>query len=111
MAELRQPFYDTFFGSTPEDPPFMYGDRMAVSSLKSLNYVAGSAGWMISQDGEAEFNDITIRGTLQSDNFVAGSAGWRLLDTGAAEFSEVTIRGSSGKVARSSRNKRLHPGA
>lgn len=95
MADATRPFTRTFFGDTPDDPPFMLGDRMAIHALKSINYVAGSTGWRISNEGDVEFNDITLRGTLQSDNFVAGTSGWRLLDTGAAEMSQVTIRGSS----------------
>lgn len=88
-------FQRTFFGDTPDDPPFFIGDRMVIHEFKSLNYVAGSTGWRISNEGDVEFNDATFRGTLQSDNFVAGTSGWRLLDTGGAEFSEVTVRGSS----------------
>jgi hypothetical protein len=39
--------------------------------IKSANYVAGSLGWQISKDGNAEFNNVTVRGTVD----VAGSNG------------------------------------
>ena len=32
--------------------------------IKTLNYVAGSAGWKIEGNGDAEFNDVTVRGTI-----------------------------------------------
>jgi hypothetical protein len=32
--------------------------------IASANYVAGSAGWMIDGDGNAEFNNVTVRGTI-----------------------------------------------
>jgi len=32
--------------------------------IKSSNYSAGSAGWIINGDGSAEFNDVTVRGTV-----------------------------------------------
>lgn len=33
-------------------------------AIRSPNYVAGSAGWSVDQDGTAEFNDIAARGTI-----------------------------------------------
>lgn len=38
------------------------------SAIRSANYVAGLLGWRISKDGEAEFNDITARGTILANN-------------------------------------------
>lgn len=32
--------------------------------MKSANYVAGALGWQISRNGDAEFNDVTVRGEL-----------------------------------------------
>lgn len=34
--------------------------------LKSSNYTAGSTGWQIDSDGNAEFNDVTVRGELHA---------------------------------------------
>jgi hypothetical protein len=39
--------------------------------IQSPDYVAGTTGWTVNQDGSAEFNDITIRGVI----VVTGSAG------------------------------------
>ncbi len=38
------------------------------SDLKSGNYSAGSAGWQIEGGGDAEFNDVTVRGTIYATN-------------------------------------------
>lgn len=40
------------------------------TNIQSDNYIAGSSGWQIQRaSGDAEFNDITARGTLKSGNF------------------------------------------
>lgn len=35
--------------------------------LKSVNFVAGLVGWQISRDGDAEFNNVSVRGTVFGD--------------------------------------------
>lgn len=40
------------------------GGDLVREAIKSPNYAAGTAGWSINQDGSAEFNDVTIRGSL-----------------------------------------------
>lgn len=62
--------------------------------MKSSNYAAGSAGWRIAGNGDAEFNNISARGTMQSTTFVAGpgGSGWRITAAGAAEFHSITVR-------------------
>jgi predicted acyltransferase (DUF342 family) len=71
--------------------------------IKSSNFSAGSAGFQISGDGSAEFNNVIIRGTLkactldtgntmavkgsiQSDNYVVATSGWKLFGDGTAIF-------------------------
>lgn len=78
---------DRFSISDPNDPtekaiPFIVNDGQVyinsamindatitmakiVNQIKSLNYVAGSAGWSIPQNGSPEFNGGTFRGTVQ----------------------------------------------
>lgn len=41
--------------------------------LQSSNFVAGSAGWQIKGNGDAEFNDVTVRGDL----IVGDTSGYR----------------------------------
>lgn len=36
--------------------------------IQSTNYAAGSAGWMINKNGNAELNNVTIRGTVYASN-------------------------------------------
>lgn len=36
--------------------------------IQSTNYKAGSAGWMINKNGNAEFNNVTVRGTVYATN-------------------------------------------
>lgn len=39
--------------------------QLVRTALKSVNYVAGISGWQITRDGNAEFNNATIRGALE----------------------------------------------
>lgn len=82
-------------------------------ALKSDNYAAGSAGWQIDGAGNAEFNNVTVRGTIatatissggtltvsgtmKSENFNPDSpyAGWSLDGSGGATFKAVSVKGS-----------------
>jgi hypothetical protein len=71
------------------------------SIIKSGNYSAGSAGWQIKANGDAEFNNVTVRGTLgtcnigsgytitvtgviQSSNYVQYQTGWKF--DGSSQF-------------------------
>ncbi|MBY8680331.1 DUF1983 domain-containing protein [Escherichia coli] len=36
--------------------------------IQSNNYVAGSAGWKLNKAGDAEFNNVTVRGTVYASN-------------------------------------------
>ena len=90
------------------------------SIIKSGNYSAGSSGWQIKANGDAEFNNVTVRGTIatstigagstvsvagaiQSSNYSLGTAGWKLGATGAMELNEnldstASIYAESGSV-------------
>jgi len=100
------------------------GTLQASMVLSSSNFAAGSAGWQIDGDGNAEFSNVTVRGTiiagagssigfddvtaasntvaleisgggtLRSDNYSAGVSGWSIEGDGSAEFQDVTVRGT-----------------
>jgi predicted phage tail protein len=36
--------------------------------IQSTNYTSGSAGWMLNKNGNAEFNNVTVRGTVYATN-------------------------------------------
>jgi hypothetical protein len=44
--------------------PVVAGTQLVRSAIESSNYDPGSAGWAIFQDGAAEFNSATFRGTI-----------------------------------------------
>ena len=93
------------------------GDGTIGGRLKSANYSAGTAGWIVYPDGGAEFNNITVRNStttgtivagagtigginitpfsLYNTGFVSGVSGFALGSDGTAEFnSGVTFRGA-----------------
>ena len=58
----------------PENP-VVGGTSLRRQSIRSPNYATGVSGWTINQDGSAEFNNLTIRGTFAGTNFIINSAG------------------------------------
>jgi hypothetical protein len=57
------------------------GDTGNDSIIKSSNYSTGSAGWAITSDGTAEFQNATIRGSLNASDITAGTLSSDRLDT------------------------------
>jgi hypothetical protein len=52
----------------PENP-VVGGEVLRRAAIQSPNYVLGLSGWTINQDGSAEFNNLTIRGTFKGTDF------------------------------------------
>lgn len=60
--------------------PVVGGVALVRPAIQSPGYVPGTDGWTANQDGSAEFNNGTFRGTLtaavfEGNNFVIDSAG------------------------------------
>jgi len=51
-------------GFTYQTYPIVGGTVLIIERVQSQNYAAGSAGWAIDADGDAEFNNVVVRGTL-----------------------------------------------
>lgn len=66
------------------------------ADVQSNNYSAGSAGWRIERTGNAEFNNVTVRGSIYS---TAGTIG------GFTLASSTLSAGSSGTLVRLSANE------
>jgi hypothetical protein len=49
----------------PRSDPISGGNVLRTPALRSPNYVLGVSGWTINQDGTAEFNDGTFRGSIE----------------------------------------------
>lgn len=58
----------------------------ANSIIRSANYSAGSAGWAIRGNGNAEFQNVTVRGTLNANDLLYGTIA-------EARFADNTIDG------------------
>lgn len=55
--------------------PVVGGTVLRRAAIESPNFVTGVSGWEINQDGSAEFNNLTIRGTFDGTDFVINSSG------------------------------------
>jgi hypothetical protein len=45
------------------------------AAVQSANFITGVSGWRVTKDGNAEFNNITIRGTFGGTDFVVNANG------------------------------------
>ena len=45
------------------------------SAIQSANFVSGTSGWQISKNGNAQFSNLTIRGTFNGTDYVINSSG------------------------------------
>lgn len=55
--------------------PIVGGTVLRIPAIQSPNYVPGVSGWAIFQNGNAEFDNITIRGQFEGTDFVIDNAG------------------------------------
>lgn len=53
---------------TGEDPIAADDGSLIFPAIKSPNYVAGVSGWSLDRDGDAELNNVTVRGTLDVED-------------------------------------------
>lgn len=49
--------------------------NLIAASFQSPNYVPGVSGWQVTIQGDAEFNNVTIRGQFLGTDFIINSAG------------------------------------
>ena len=97
MAPTRRAVLAGAIGSVvlalkPENP-VVGGTVLRRQAVQSPNYSPGVAGWTIKQDGSAEFNNLTIRGTFNGNDFVLNNTGFFLYSAAPAAgnlFASVT---------------------
>jgi hypothetical protein len=73
-AVLAAPVILAGMALKPENP-VVGGTVLRRYAIESPNYAAGSAGWIIKQDGSAEFNNVTVRGTVTAGHFIGTGEG------------------------------------
>lgn len=57
------------------DNPIVGGTALRIPAIQSPNYSPGVSGWIIKINGDAEFNNLTIRGEFLGTAFIINSAG------------------------------------
>lgn len=60
------------------------GTVLVIDAIQSPNFVAGTSGWIIRQDGSVEFANATLRGAFEADG--ANHAYVRIATTGGTGF-------------------------
>lgn len=55
--------------------PIVGGTALRIPAIQSPNYSPGVAGWIVKINGDAEFNNLTIRGTFLGADFILNSSG------------------------------------
>lgn len=76
------------------------GTKLVRDSIQSPNYVVGTTGWSVNQDGSAEFSNATIRGTIIAGggNVVVNANGLDVFDNTLPY--EYLVNRSAGFYAR-----------
>lgn len=64
--------YEAQFGGVKADR-ILSGSIKVSEFIQSETFVSGSAGWYIDGDGNAEFNDVTVRGTVTASTITGSS--------------------------------------
>lgn len=85
--------------------PVVAGTTLVREAIQSPNFVSGSTGWSINQDGSAEFDALTARGDIIISNASVGTISvekfieWQLITNSIIRWddlaSDVTINSSS----------------
>jgi hypothetical protein len=81
---------------------FIGGIDINGSEIQSNSFVLGSAGFRISANGDAEFNDVTIRGDLD-----AGTVGGLVIDGGDLVAGDVVADDEYGEYVKLEANGKL----
>jgi len=55
--------------------PIVGGTALRIPAIQSPNYSPGVAGWIVKINGDAEFNNLTVRGEFVGTRFIINSAG------------------------------------
>lgn len=58
--------------------------------LRSENYIPGTAGWKFDLDGNAELNNVTVRGTIEANGVFAGTLAATTISTINLTASQIT---------------------
>lgn len=57
------------------DPPIVAGTTLVRDAIQSQNYTPNTAGWIVEADGDAEFNNLTFRGTFRGNEIIINADG------------------------------------
>jgi hypothetical protein len=91
-----------FYNVNGDELAYYGGDEARIGNIKvtpttvqSRDFQEGVHGFRLKDNGDAEFDDITARGTLSSPNFSSGPSGqgWQINRAGDATFNNGLFRG------------------
>lgn len=60
---------------SPFENPVVGGTALRIPAIQSPNYSPGVSGWIVKINGDAEFNNLTVRGTFLGNSFILNSSG------------------------------------
>lgn len=94
----------------PIDPSQIRAGELAVpiklvnGHLRSRNFISGSSGWEINYLGDAEFNNVTVRGTIVSQT---GEIAGFVIDENTISKNNLLLD-STGKIVLGTGNDSIH---
>ena len=57
------------------------GVTLLTPAIQSPNFESNTSGWQINQNGSAQFNNLTIRGTFNGTDFIINANGMFFYNT------------------------------
>jgi hypothetical protein len=83
----NEPTYNAVTDRVDQPSPVtLFGNQLIEGEIQSANFVAGTTGWRIRNNGDAEFNSVTVRGDLRAgtvpSGFLSGLSRFEAISTG-----------------------------
>ncbi len=107
--EFRQSEPMEVYATPPIDPSQIRAGELAVpiqmvfGNLRSRNYLQGQEGWSIEYNGDAEFNNVTVRGTIISQS---GDIAGFIIDENTISKNDLVLD-STGKIVLGTGNNTI----
>lgn len=77
--------------------PVVGGTALRIPAIQSPNYSPGATGWIVKINGDAEFNNLDVRGTFNGQDFIMNASGLFIYDgTPAAGNLVASIAAAAG---------------
>ncbi len=99
VSDVQIPTIDNIETGTKDDGTDLYiaGTIVAGRGIKSSTFVSGSQGWAINGAGDAEFNQVVVRGTIYAT--VGNIGGWGITASTLQSGTDVKLDATNKRIS------------